>query len=83
MLPVINMGAVEGPTNLDLAKRVCRALEFAGEQVFDTSWPNGTLRKLLNASREYILGSKATTGLQEGIRPIRESFRQQVPAMVQ
>ena len=48
--------------------------------VFDTSKPDGTPRKLMDVSRINALGWKAQTGLEEGIRRVYETVKDQFVA---
>jgi GDP-L-fucose synthase len=75
--PLINIGTGEDITIRGLAELVCKVVGFDGELIFDTSRPDGTPRKLLDVSRINSLGWKAQTGLDEGIRRVYESVKEQ------
>jgi GDP-L-fucose synthase len=63
----------EDVTIRELAERICDLLGYNGELVFDTTKPDGTPRKLLDASRMRALGWTAQVGLDEGIRRTAEA----------
>ncbi|GFK94658.1 GDP-L-fucose synthase [Fundidesulfovibrio magnetotacticus] len=63
----INVGAGQEVTIRQLAEMVARVVGFTGELVFDVSRPDGTPRKLLDASRLTALGWKPSIPLEEGI----------------
>jgi GDP-L-fucose synthase len=76
--PIINIGTGEDVTIRALAEIVARVLEFDGELVFDSSKPDGTLRKLLDVSRLRRLGWHHSTGLEQGIRLTWDAIQSQV-----
>jgi GDP-L-fucose synthase len=65
---IINVGAGEDLTILELARLVARVVGFEGNIVLDPTKPDGTPRKLLDVSRLAALGWRAQTPLEEGIR---------------
>jgi GDP-L-fucose synthase len=66
--PLINIGVGHDVTIKELAQTVQKVVGYTGEIVFDTSKPDGTLRKLLDVSRLHSQGWQARTELSEGIR---------------
>ncbi len=64
---LINVGVGEDIAIKDLAKLIASALEYEGKIVFDSSKPNGAMRKLLDSSRIKALGWKPKVELKEGI----------------
>ena len=66
----INIGTGEDLTIGALAELVRDITGYAGNIVFDTSKPDGTLRKLLDVSRLRDMGWQATIGLREGIAAV-------------
>ena len=62
-----NIGVGTDVTIRELAQTVMEVVGFSGEIVFDSSKPDGTLRKLLDVSRLKQLGWQATTPLRQGI----------------
>lgn len=68
MLSHINVGTGQDCSILDLAQEMARATGFTGKLIFDTSKPDGTLRKLLDVSRLNALGWEARIGLEQGLK---------------
>ncbi|MHB8303833.1 MAG: GDP-L-fucose synthase family protein [Acidobacteriaceae bacterium] len=66
--PLINIGVGEDVTIRELAELICRIAGYRGALEFDTTKPDGTPRKLLDASRLRALGWTPKIGLEEGIR---------------
>ena len=66
-VPLINVGAGEDQTILELAHLVAGVIGFRGRFVHDTSKPDGMPKKLLDSSRLGALGWRARIGLREGI----------------
>lgn len=64
---LINVGSGEEVSIRDLALLVKEAVGFDGDLVFDSSKPDGTPRKLADASRIHQLGWRHRIGLGEGI----------------
>ena len=67
MLSHINVGSGEEISIGDLARVVAGVTGFGGEITFDTTKPDGTLRKLMDVSRLARMGWRARIGLAEGI----------------
>jgi GDPmannose 4,6-dehydratase/GDP-L-fucose synthase len=67
MLSHVNVGCGEDVSIADLARLVARTTGFSGRIVFDTSKPDGTMRKLMDVSRLTALGWTASIGLEEGV----------------
>lgn len=66
--PVVNIGCGEDITIRELAETVKRVVGFQGELKFDSSKPDGTLRKLLSVERLSSLGWKMEIGLGVGLK---------------
>jgi len=64
---LINVGSGQEITIRELALLVGRVVGFQGELQFDTTKPDGTPRKLADASRIHALGWQHRIGLEEGI----------------
>ncbi|MGB0670818.1 MAG: GDP-L-fucose synthase family protein [Rhodospirillales bacterium] len=64
----VNMGTGEELTVRHLAETVAKAVGFKGTLTFDSSYPDGTPRKLLDCSFIENLGWKASIGLEEGLK---------------
>ena len=76
--PLINVGTGQDLTIRELAELVMKVLDFEGELVFDTSREDGTPRKLLDVSKISLLGWRALTNLEDGIRKTYDSARTQL-----
>ncbi len=67
MLSHVNIGSGVDYTIRQLAEAVAKVTGFTGRLVFDTTKPDGTPRKLMDASLLKALGWQATVGLEEGL----------------
>jgi GDP-L-fucose synthase len=72
---IINIGWGEDVTIRELAKLICEVVGFDGELVWDNTKPDGTPRKLLDATRIRALGWKPAISLRDGIARTYEWFR--------
>lgn len=70
----MNVGTGEDIEIGELAKLIAEKMNFQGELVFDTSKPDGTLRKLLDVSRIKALGWKPEVSLDQGLDLAIEFF---------
>ena len=68
MLSHINVGTGVDCSIRELAETIARVTEFQGELRFDSSKPDGTMRKLMDVSRLKALGWQASIGLEQGLR---------------
>lgn len=71
---LINIGTGKDLSIRELAETVMEVVGFTGNIVFDTTKPDGTLRKLLNVERLKKLGWTASTELREGIMKTYQHF---------
>lgn len=67
MLSHINVGCGSDVTIAELAQTLARVTGFGGRLVFDTSKPDGTMRKLMDVSRLSAMGWQAKIALEQGI----------------
>ncbi len=65
---VVNIGAGEEVTILQLAEIIKSEVGFNGKLEFDSTKPDGTPRKLLDVSKLHSLGWKAKVSLRDGIK---------------
>jgi len=79
---IINVGRGEDLTIRKLAEVIAEVVGFRGRLVFDSSYPDGTPRKLLDVSRLTRMGWKARTSLQEGLHQTYTWFLQSPWAQV-
>jgi GDP-L-fucose synthase len=78
---IINIGHGKDISIRELAYLVRDVVGFRGAITFDESKPDGTPRKLVDASRIFDLGWKPVIALEDGIRTTYEWYqRQQVAA---
>jgi GDP-L-fucose synthase len=63
----INVGSGQEISIKNLADKISKAVGFSGEIIWDSSKPNGTMRKVLDSSRIANLGWKPTISLDQGI----------------
>lgn len=77
--PLVNIGCGEDVTIRQLAEIVAKVIGFSGNLVFDTSKPDGTLRKLLAVNRISSLGWVASTALESGIVLAYRDFLRRTP----
>lgn len=73
----INVGWGEDIPIGELATTIAEIVGFEGEIVFNTDYPDGTPRKLLDTSRINDLGWRPTIGLREGIEHTYRWFQEQ------
>ncbi|WP_144097229.1 GDP-L-fucose synthase family protein [Croceicoccus sediminis] len=59
----------------ELARLIADVVGFEGRLEFDTSRPDGTMRKRLDVSKLSNLGWEASIGLREGIEQVYREFR--------
>ena len=73
--PVINIGVGEDMTIKELAEAMKQVVDYTGEIAFDTSKPDGTIRKLLDVDRLHKLGWHAQTKMLDGLRLAYADFQ--------
>src|SRR4029077_17822973 len=73
-MEMVNIGTGEDITIAEFARLVPAAVGYTGAISYDTSRPDGTLRKLLDVSRLAKLGWRASTSLEDGIRLAYQGF---------
>ena len=71
----LNVGTGKDISIRDLATKIAHAVGFEGEIQWDTSKPDGTPKKLLDASRIESLGWKPEITLDEGINKTVKLFK--------
>jgi GDP-L-fucose synthase len=76
--PIVNIGAGRDITIRELAELISEVVGFKGDLVFDPSKPDGTPRKLLDASRLAALGWTPRTSLREGLMRAYRDFSDNV-----
>lgn len=74
MLSHINIGSGKDCSIEELALIMAEVVGFQGELVFDTSRPDGTMRKLMDVSRLGDLGWSSTISLRDGLAELHSWF---------
>ncbi len=74
---LINVGVGEDLTIKELAQLIQKTVGFAGELKFDSSKPDGTMRKCMDVSKINNLGWKAKVSLEDGIAKVYEWYLNQ------
>jgi GDP-L-fucose synthase len=67
MLSHINVGTGKDVTIREMAELMKQVVGYEGKLTFDTTKPEGALRKLINVSRISDMGWKYSIGLKEGL----------------
>jgi len=66
----INIGTGKDITIKDLSALIAKEVQYKGEILFDSSKPNGTMRKLVDVTKINHLGWKHKVEVEEGIKRI-------------
>lgn len=74
--PLINIGTGEDQTIAEIAQLVADVIGFKGKLVYDTSKPDGTMRKLLDVNRIKSLGWQPNVDLKTGIQKAYQAWLQ-------
>ena len=74
----INVGFGSDVTIRELADIVARVTGFSGEMDWDSSKPDGTLRKLMDSTKVLSTGWRPKYDLESGIRHAYQDFLQQI-----
>ena len=72
--PLVNIGCGEDLTIRDLAETIAEVVGFSGKLVFDSTKPDGTMRKLMDVSRLKHMGWEAKTSLRKGVFAAYQSY---------
>lgn len=70
----INIGTGRDLTIKALAEKIQSIVGFEGDLLWDTSKPDGTMRKLLNVDKLHSLGWKESISMDEGITAIYQDY---------
>jgi GDP-L-fucose synthase len=73
--PLLNLGYGDDLTIAQLAQLVKEVTAYAGEIVFDTTKPDGTMRKLMDSGRLNGLGWQPTVDLKTGLQRAYADFK--------
>ena len=72
----INVGTGKELTIRELSELVVKAVGFEGTVEFDTSKPDGTMRKLIDVSKLHSLGWTHKVEIEEGVAKLFQWYRQ-------
>lgn len=72
---LVNIGCGEDVTILELAEIVKKTVGFEGDIVFDTTKPDGTMRKLMDISKIKSFGWQPSISLPEGIASVYQEIK--------
>ena len=67
MLSHLNVGTGEDVTIKELAETIQEVIGFTGDIIWDSTKPDGTLRKLMDVSKIKALGWEPKVSLKEGL----------------
>jgi len=70
----INIGTGEEISIENLAKLIAEVIGYSGQFHFDSTKPDGTMRKLTDVSKLHSLGFNHAVSLQEGIRRVYQWY---------
>ena len=76
--PLVNVGVGEDITIARLAETVKQVVGYSGNIVYDTSKPDGTMRKLLDVGLLRSAGWTARTTLEDGLKIAYSEFSSQI-----
>jgi len=74
----INVGYGDDVSIADLASIINRVTEANATIQYNTSMPDGTMKKLMDSSRINALGWKASISLEQGIKQVYEQYKQRL-----
>ncbi|RQO36085.1 GDP-fucose synthetase [Herminiimonas sp. KBW02] len=72
--PLVNVGCGTDLTIRELAELIRQIVGFSGKLVFDTTKPDGTMRKLLDVNKMTQLGWQASTSMRDGITMAYQTY---------
>lgn len=72
----INVGTGKELTIRELSELVVKAIGFEGTVEFDTSKPDGTMRKLIDVTKLHSLGWTHKVEIDEGVKKLFEWYQQ-------
>ena len=75
---IINVGTGEDITIKELAEMIVEVTGYENEYEWDTSKPNGTLRKVLDVDKIKSLGWEPEIGLREGLESTYEWYKESI-----
>ena len=76
----INVGTGKELTIAELSQLVVKTIGFTGEIVFDSTKPDGTMRKLIDVSKLHSLGWKHKVEIDEGVERLFNWYKESLEA---
>lgn len=70
----INIGTGKDISIKNLSELIAKEIQFDGKITFDTSKPDGTIKKLTDVSKLHSLGWKHSIEIEEGIRKMYQLY---------
>lgn len=72
---IINVGPGEDTSIRSLAWKISEIIGYEGDVRFNTSYPDGTMRKVMDVSRIFSMGWRPKYSLEEGIKNTYEYYK--------
>lgn len=72
---IINIGSGVDISIKDLTEMMCNILEYTGQIRWDSSKPNGTLRKVMDVNKIKSLGWQPKIGIRQGLHETYEWYK--------
>ena len=69
-----NVGSGQEISIKDLSQMVSEIIDYKGETIWDSSMPDGTLRKLLDSKKIENFGFKTKINLEQGIKEVYKNY---------
>lgn len=70
----MNIGTGKDISIKDLAFLIAKTMDYQGEIKFDSTKPDGTMRKLTDVSKIHHLGWKHTVEIEEGVQKMYDWY---------
>lgn len=71
----VNIGCGTDMSIKELGELIKKVVGYEGKIVYDSSYPDGTPRKLLDSSKLMAMGWKPTISLEEGLKETYEDYK--------
>jgi GDP-L-fucose synthase len=71
-----NIGTGTDYTIKELAGHIAKIIDYQGIIIWDTSFPDGTMQKLLDSSKILALGWKANTSFEQGLHETYQWYKE-------
>ena len=72
---IINVGTGNDISILDLAKMISKEIGYKGKIRFNSEYPDGTYRKVMDVSKIFETGWRPLTTIEEGIKKTYEYYK--------